>query len=122
MSAVHAHVYQLPDAPPPPELPPPPPLSLSLSLGLLLPLELLPEYEPSPPDQPLSLSPGVVASASNITRNEKMAAITDSNQMPTTNHAISATSPAITTAAASRLRAARSMAPTMSSPIRTRGM
>src|SRR5450631_2177564 len=118
MSAVHAHVYQLPDAPPPPELPPPPPLSV----GLLLPLELLPEYEPSPPDQPLSLSPGVVGSASNITRNAKMAAITDSNQMPTTNHAISATSPAITTAAASRLRAARSMAPTMSSPIRTRGM
>ena len=63
-----------------------------------------------------------MGSANNVTRNAKTAAITDANQMPTTNHAMSATSPAITTAATSRLRAARSMAPTMSNPIRRKGM
>jgi hypothetical protein len=36
--AFDAHIYQLPDAPPPPKLPPPP-LNPPLSLELLLPPE-----------------------------------------------------------------------------------
>src|SRR5260370_39405861 len=81
---------QLPDAPPPPKLPPPPPLSLEL-----LELELLPEYDPPLPDQPLWPRPDVVASPNNVTRQATMPASTGAIQMLTTNQAISAARPAI---------------------------
>src|SRR5216683_6339180 len=98
--------YQLPDAPPPPKLPPPPPLSLEL-----LELELLPEYDPPLPDQPLLPRPDVVASPNNVTRKATMPASTGAIQMLTTNQAMSAASPAIKTAATSRPRVTRSMPP-----------
>ena len=50
--ACNAHVYQLPDAPPPPKLPPPP-----LKPPLSLPLELEPLPDQEPPLPPMTHPP-----------------------------------------------------------------
>src|SRR3982074_76196 len=87
--APDAHIYQLPDAPPPPKLPPPP-LNPPLSLE-----PLLPEYEPPPPDQPppppdqlprLPLK-GVALSANMVMRNATSARMIAAARDPATNHA-----------------------------------
>src|SRR6202166_4698967 len=87
--ALDAHVYQLPDAPPPPKLPPPPE-NPPLSLELLPPL-LQPPPEDNPPDQP-PLPPGagaVMLSLNIVNADATIAASAETISDPKMNHATS---------------------------------
>ena len=78
--------YQLPDAPPPPKLPPPPenpPLSL----------ELLPENEPPPPDQPVRPPDDAKLPPNKVKTKAMAAAIKDSASDPRMSHASNPTMP-----------------------------